>query len=194
MDEYDLYQALNVTVRRSNEALEKSERELAELRATLGQVIHILTGKGILNQGHERLIERIAGDAARAVRPKVRLRQFLDKYKVPNADVDCASRLHLCHARCCSLSFELSLQDLDEGKVRWEVEEPYLIRHERDGFCSHLERSHADFGGCTVYHNRPAACRSFDCRNDPRIWEDFAAGLPAPLPAGLSSPRAPGPP
>jgi Fe-S-cluster containining protein len=179
MDEHDLERALC----RINEARGRGERELAELRGTVEQLLHILVGKGVLNEGHERLIARAADAARRATKPVVRLRLLIDKYQVQGADIDCAERLPLCRARCCALSFELSAQDLDEGKIRWELEEPYLIRHERDGYCSHLDR--AAGGGCTVYAHRPAACRSYDCRGDQRIWLDFEARIPAPMPDGL---------
>lgn len=29
--------------------------------------------------------------------------------------------------------------------------------------------------GCQIYDHRPAPCRVFDCRGDPRIWTDFDA-------------------
>ncbi len=107
----------------------------------------------------------------------MRLQQVVDKYRVAGADIDCAARLHLCHARCCSLSFELTQQDLDEGRVLWEISDPYMIRHERDGQCAHLDRGTL---GCTIHAQRPATCRCYDCRGDPRIWIDFEAGIPAP--------------
>jgi hypothetical protein len=37
-----------------------------------------------------------------------------------------------------------------------------------------------DTGACTVYAQRPGACRAYDCRHDPRVWIDFDARIPAP--------------
>jgi Fe-S-cluster containining protein len=51
--------------------------------------------------------------------------------------------------------------------------------HESDGQCSHLDRK---THGCTIYQQRPAACRGFDCRGDSRIWLDFEKRIIAPLP------------
>jgi Fe-S-cluster containining protein len=179
MDDYELQRALA----RITDARARGDREVAHLRGMVEQLLHILAAKGVLGEGHERLIQRAAEGAARAAKPIVRLRLNVDKYQVPTADIDCAARLPLCRARCCTLSFELSRQDLDEGKVRWELEDPYLIRHESDGYCTHFDR--AAGGGCTIYEHRPAACRGYDCRGDSRIWIDFDARIPAPFPDGL---------
>ena len=55
-----------------------------------------------------------------------------DKYETPTPDIPCAELVHLCQARCCSFTFSLSTQDLDEGGIHWEVEESYTIRHQYD--------------------------------------------------------------
>jgi Fe-S-cluster containining protein len=38
----------------------------------------------------------------------------------------------------------------------------------RDGACTHREGHF-----CSVYDNRPAVCRTYDCRRDKRIWSDY---------------------
>jgi len=63
--------------------------------------------------------------------------------------------------------------------VRWDHGRPYLIRHDADGACTHLDRALGT--GCTVYAQRPATCRTYDCRTDPRIWRDFARRELAPI-------------
>lgn len=97
----------------------------------------------------------------------------VDKYAVENADVPCAENLKWCKAICCSLVVHLSPQDLDEGVVQWDAARPYWIAHAH-GRCAHF----AD--GCTIYPQRPAPCRSFDCRADTRIWLDYARRIPNP--------------
>jgi hypothetical protein len=83
----------------------------------------------------------------------------------------------LCQARCCTLSFALSTEDLDEGVIRWDYGQPYLIRQRAsDGYCVHND---PDSHGCTVHAFRPRVCRSYDCRKDTRIWADFAQRIPA---------------
>ena len=101
-----------------------------------------------------------------------------DKYAVDGEGPPCAELIPLCGARCCKLQFALSSQDLDEGVVRWDHGRPYLIRHDADGTCVHREGA---AGGCGVYGHRPAPCRSYDCRRDPRVWIDFERRLVAPV-------------
>ncbi len=109
----------------------------------------------------------------------------VDKYAMTDLpEIDCEARIPLCHGRCCMLTFPLSFQDLDEGVVKWEYKRPYLIRHRADGYCTHSNEQR----GCGVYAHRPAICRSYDCRNDKRIWTDFDARIPAPWPNTTTEP------
>ncbi|HEY4239001.1 MAG TPA: hypothetical protein VGM88_04265 [Kofleriaceae bacterium] len=118
-----------------------------------------------------------AADARSATR--VTLDLGADKYATPGADVPCAELIPLCGARCCTFTFALSSADLDEGIIRWDYGQPYLIRQRAsDGFCVHNDPgSH----GCTVHGQRPRVCRSYDCRADPRVWIDYAQRIPAPI-------------
>lgn len=94
-----------------------------------------------------------------------------DKYEYQNeVSIDCGDRIHLCRAACCRLRFALSIQDVEEGKVKWDLGQPYMIRRVADGYCHHFRRT-TYF--CGIYENRPITCRAYDCRNDKRIWEDF---------------------
>ena len=131
-----------------------------------------------LDERRERIrrqeLERAKDQATVQVAPAV------DKYEMQNLpQIDCEARLPLCHGRCCMLTFPLSFQDLDEGIVKWEYKRPYLIKHRPDGYCVH----NTEQRGCAVYANRPAICRSYDCRTDKRIWTDFENRIPAPWPA-----------
>ena len=42
-----------------------------------------------------------------------------------------------------------------------------------------------DAGACTAYDYRPSTCRTYDCREDRRVWIDFEARIPAPLPESI---------
>ena len=86
--------------------------------------------------------------------------------------VDCAGRMHVCHAVCCKLQFALSAAEVEAGKVKWDLGRPYIIRHEPDGGCTHCDR---ESGACTVYADRPGVCRTYSCAGDARIWKDFDA-------------------
>jgi hypothetical protein len=108
----------------------------------------------------------------------VQVADRVDKYALENLpEIDCAARISLCKARCCTFTFPLSFQDLDEGIVQWNYAMPYQIRTKPDGYCAHYEDGS---GRCGVYANRPATCRSYDCRDDKRIWIDFERRIPAP--------------
>jgi Fe-S-cluster containining protein len=186
MNADDVYETMAAALRRSNEARTALEQQVAELRAALQQTIELLAVTGVFNDGHRAMIDRVS-ESVVGPQPKVKLRVLVDKYEVESpADLDCMSLMHLCHGRCCSFRFELSTQDLDEGKIRWEVNDPYRIRQERDGYCTHLERATM---GCTAYEHRPAPCRMFDCRDDQRVWIDFEKKIPAPMPDGVIVPK-----
>jgi hypothetical protein len=103
----------------------------------------------------------------------------LDKYRLDPAelpDIPCAELIPMCRARCCTFRFALSQQDLDEGVVRFDGADRYHILQKPDGTCHHLDAR----CGCTIYAARPRPCRLFDCRDDRRIWIDYARRIPAP--------------
>lgn len=100
-----------------------------------------------------------------------------DKYDPAHeVPIDCASRLPLCRAACCRLDFYLTEQDLLEGVVRWDFVRPYHIKKREDGSCVHCSAE----GRCEVWAQRPGVCRTYDCRKDARIWQDFEARIPNP--------------
>ena len=101
-----------------------------------------------------------------------------DKYDVKGPDIPCAELLHLCRARCCTMTFPLSTVDLDEGIIRWDYGQPYTIRQRAsDGYCVHNEPGTL---GCSVHAQRPIVCRKYDCREDERVWIDYEKKIPAP--------------
>ena len=94
-----------------------------------------------------------------------------DKYTFDGeVRIDCENRLHLCRAACCRLRFALSKQDVEEGVVKWDFAQPYVIARGSDGYCQHLDRGQL---GCSIHAHRPVPCRAYDCRNDRRIWADY---------------------
>jgi Fe-S-cluster containining protein len=101
------------------------------------------------------------------------------KYATESPPIPCLELIPLCQGRCCLFSFALSTEDLDEGVIRWDYGQPYLIRQRAsDGYCVHND---PDSHACTVHQVRPRICRSYDCRKDRRIWIDFEQRIPAPL-------------
>lgn len=122
-----------------------------------------------------RLASRVSLDTGRSGDSS----EYKSKYATESPPIPCAELIPLCQARCCRLSFALSTEDLDEGVIRWDYGQPYLIRQRAsDGYCVHND---PEGRGCTVHDHRPRVCRSYDCRSDPRVWIDYAQRIPAPL-------------
>jgi len=184
MDSGEIYRALGTVLERATAAEQRSDAKVAGLLETVDLLVRILAGQGVLNEGHQRLLAKVR-ERALPERRRVRLRLYVDKYQMPNSPVDCEKRIPICRARCCSFTVEMSRQDLDEGLLLWEIQDPYVLRREADGLCSHLDRQ-TRF--CGVYQNRPAACRIYDCRDDERIWLNFEKMIPAPIPESFPPP------
>jgi hypothetical protein len=84
--------------------------------------------------------------------------------------VDCTSRLPICGAACCKLSFALSVQEVEAGILKWDLGWPYHIRQGAGGFCAHLSQETLK---CSAYAVRPGVCEAYSCADDARIWTDF---------------------
>ncbi len=149
---------------------------LLEIASFLYGLVELLAEKGLitisdLDEYKERVAERVKerfltkGMGVHMQEPE------RDKYQLEgSAEVDCDNRVHLCKAACCRLWFPLSKQDVQEGIVQWDLRYPYIIDQDEDCYCKHLDRGSC---GCTVYQHRPIPCRTFDCRQDTRIWLNF---------------------
>jgi hypothetical protein len=112
----------------------------------------------------------------------IRVGDPVDKYTIPPEklpEIDCESIIPICKARCCTLAVLLTFQDLDERVLQWDYAAPYVLRRGPDKYCVHIDKSDDAFR-CTEYARRPAVCRSYDCRNDKRIWLDFENRVLAP--------------
>lgn len=144
----------------------------ADIAARLAWLIDALILRDQLPASFRQLAAKIHGQGDRSV---VRLATFRDKYAIASPDIDCAARIPLCGARCCSLDVTLSAQDVAEGGIPFDLHQPYALPRD-NGRCVCM----ADDGGCTIYERRPGACRAYDCRHDKRVWIDFDARIPAP--------------
>ncbi len=167
---------------RFNHVVESQTRQtLAELRASFYALVEtmIATGQLPIDDYERRRQTTMQREAARVQNePHVMLHDVVDKYALAQLpEIDCEARLPLCRARCCTFVFPLSAQDLDERVVRWDYARPYQIGRRDDGYCVHNE---AGTCRCNVYTQRPAVCRTYDCRRDTRIWVDFEKRIAAP--------------
>ena len=152
--------------------------ESRALAVETSALVDLLIAKGVISARELDERKQIARSQqeerdARTVLPL--LGEPVDKYAVTTPDIPCSENLPLCRAACCRMVFYLTRQDLDEGAVRWEYAQPYRIR-QTEGTCVHFDRS---CPGCSIYAQRPAVCRSYDCRTDKRVWEDYDKRIPA---------------
>lgn len=155
------------------------QADLRQLAATLQAMVKLLVEKGIVLPAEldaaidHALVEVQGSERSRAV--PIKLHTLGDKYQQANAEVDCEARFPLCHGACCSAEVPLAVQDLEEGKVRWDIARPYYLRKDSDGRCTHQAR--ATFF-CGTYETRPLPCRAYSCQGDVRIWRDFEKRIP----------------
>jgi Fe-S-cluster containining protein len=147
---------------------------LNEVEPILYGLIDSLIKRGLVTQEEllaassatrDELVER-----EETFNPQLALRVDDAPSDAPTVPVDCAARMPICRSVCCKLSFALTVEEIEAGVVRWDLGQPYFIRHEADGHCTHRDRSS---GGCTVYEQRPMVCKRYSCANDTRIWKDF---------------------
>jgi hypothetical protein len=166
-------------LRSVHEMLTATQDEGIKAAAYVRALAFILVNKGIIRPEElEAMMRQVRWQLAQQPTPRVRLGSTRDKYTAAGAvDIDCASRMPLCQARCCTFAFFLTKQDLDEGLVRWDYGNHYWIKQASDGYCTHCDPG-TRF--CTIHAQRPFVCRKFDCRREERIWIDFEARIPAP--------------
>ncbi len=152
-----------------------AEREVA---ARFEWLVETLILREQIPPSFGRLIDKVRGDDFARNKPTVQLAIYPDKHAVPNSDVDCAARFPQCRARCCRFVISLSVQDVEERKLPFQVDRPYLIpKDPTTGMCTCAGAG----GSCRVYLDRPGICREYTCEDDARIWIDFAAGIAKPL-------------
>lgn len=151
-----------------------------EALSSVSALTGLLIDKGVLTEEEIGQATKKAREAVNDLpQPKVRLAEMGDKYaEGQNVEIDCANRIHLCHARCCSFPFFLTGQDLEEGVAKWDYGNPYYNKRGADGYCTHC---HPETRACSIHAQRPHVCRLYDCRNDKRIWIDFEKRIPAPM-------------
>lgn len=172
----------------TNAVLQRGFARLDHLETYLSALIDVLEAKGVAST--QELVDFVEAPPAPAAErtgpaadapvpnaiswPSIALRSDPDDEDLGRTTqrVDCAERMHVCHAVCCKLKFPLSEPEVEARVVKWDVGHPYVIRQDADGYCSHNDRA---TGGCGVYADRPRVCRRYSCADDPRIWKDFEA-------------------
>jgi len=165
---------LEQAVLRAEQRHAEHQADLRQLAASLAGMVRLLVDKGVIAPGEldaQVQAARVEIEAAERTRARaVKLHVLGDKYAQDNADVDCAARFAVCRGACCGMEVPLSVQDLEEGAVRWDLARPYILKREDDGRCTHQDRG-TFF--CGNYEHRPLPCRAYSCKGDVRIWRDF---------------------
>ncbi len=148
---------------------------LHETESFLYGVVDVLIEKGLLTQ--EEVLQAVAKvspemeEKGQTIGPGIALRIDGDGVKQEDfVAVNCSERLHICKSVCCRLHFALSAEEVESGIIKWDLGEPYHIRHESSGCCHHLDPGGS---GCSIYKDRPTVCRNYSCAGDDRIWKDF---------------------
>jgi Fe-S-cluster containining protein len=168
----DVIRGLIYTHNRAN----ANTAELHQANAAVEALTELLIERGVLDRETVQARQREAAEKLRGQYLErgmgVAMQDFaVSKYAFQGAaEIDCQNRVHLCKASCCKLPFALSKEDVQEGKVRWDLGRPYMIAQGRDHYCVHMA---CQTRRCTVYSQRPIPCRGYDCREDKRIWLDF---------------------
>lgn len=159
----------------------KNSAKALEIASFCYALIELLKEKGIItiNELDERkkiVNKRMVKKFAEQGIGVIALQDYKENKYTFNEEVviDCAKRIHVCHAACCQLDLALSKQDIEEGIVKWELGKPYMIARDFDGYCCHYDRSVCQ---CRVWQHRPIPCRGYDCRKDERIWLNFEEGI-----------------
>jgi hypothetical protein len=172
----DLRQAVAEGLLCTHGRINANTRKTLEAASFLYALVELLEEKGLISieelDERKRVVGKRLAEQFRQDGNGVMLQDpEYDKYSFEQGvEIDCANRVHLCHAACCRLPFALSRQDIREGIVHWDLGQPYLIAHNGDGTCCHLD---PDSRVCGVWAQRPVPCRAFDCRENQRIWLDF---------------------
>jgi Putative zinc- or iron-chelating domain len=160
---------------RTQTLFNRTFERLSEVEAMLLGLIDVLLARKVVTEAEiEPAVRRIEEQvAARGEEPVEAVGLRMDDAAAaarPEAVVDCAARMHVCHAVCCKLAVKLDAAEVESGRLRWDLGRPYYLRKEADGRCTHQDRA---TGGCGVYADRPKPCRQYSCANDGRIWKDF---------------------
>jgi Fe-S-cluster containining protein len=79
----------------------------------------------------------------------------------PEPYVDCLSKLRSCRALCCTYVFALTQEEVKKGRIKYNLQRPYYIARDDDGYCPYLDRATYK---CMIHNERPLRCRKFACK------------------------------
>lgn len=92
------------------------------------------------------------------------------------AKIDCAGRMKICKAACCTLRFSLNKKEIDALKNGWSEDFPFRIKRTTNGYCIFFDQNMMQ---CSIYEKRPNVCRYFTCSKRKDIWADYSNMIPS---------------
>ena len=158
----------------SHTTLSRQAERINEIESFLYGLIDTLTDKGVVEvPSLEETVKQVREETLKKKEHfhtgiAIRLENPEEAKEV--GIVNCEERIPICKAICCKLNFALSVPEIESGKVKWDLGEPYFIRHNKNGYCSHMD---VDKKCCSIYKDRPKVCSKYSCAKDERIWKDF---------------------
>lgn len=155
-------------------ALSHQSSHINEIESFLYAIVDILVQKGIalpeeITQAVERVRQEMV-EKEEMYHPNIALRTDDEQHQIQFIPVNCEERIHICQAVCCQLDFALNVEEVESGKIKWDLGRPYFIRHEKDGYCTHNDSQEKC---CNIYNHRPSVCKHYSCAQDERIWKNF---------------------
>lgn len=178
----DIFNELSSGLLYTHSRITFNTKKTLEASSFLYALVELLNKKGIISI--EELDERKREVAERLVKKFEDSRIGLlyqdpdeDKYSFKdNSNINCQNKINICKAVCCKIPFALSQQDVIERIIRWEFGRPYLIAHDKEGYCVHIDKKTYR---CSIYKHRPIACRGFDCRKNKKwpVWKDYMSKI-----------------
>lgn len=154
-------------------SLSNQAERINEIESFLYGLIDSLMQKGLIEKGEfEETVKKVRDET-------IKKNEYFhagvaisvnEEAKPKGKPVNCEERLHICKAACCRLHFALSVNEIENGQAKWDLGQPYFIRQNKNGYCTHLKQEGHQ---CAIYKDRPHICRKYSCAEDNRIWKDF---------------------
>ncbi len=142
-------------------------------------LLHVLLEKKLLSRDeldavYPQMQHALAELRSHQLAAGPRMTQPLEGHPEPTG-LDCSAHHKDCEAACCtSFSVVLTPEEAASGKYMWDVAFPYRLLTNDAGECVYLD---SERRRCTIWADRPIVCRSYDCRDDGRIWSNYQSRM-----------------
>jgi len=172
-----LRDALRAGLHRVHADIARTQQLELEQAAILQSVLRVLMSKGIVTAAeleglYPLMHQTLSAHRAQTPTTAPKLSPAAHDPTEPD-DLDCRAHHPVCGAACCSaFNVFLTPEEAAQGRYLWDVSAPYRILADAHGTCVYFD--HAQLG-CTIWQERPMSCRTFDCRTDGRVWDDYPA-------------------